>query len=159
MYNKNSDVLKKKEIEILRHAVDNIANDDAYKKANDDNIKNMINILENFLKKNKILCYGGTAINNLLPNDKQFYNKNLEIPDYDFFSPNALKLAHDLANIYYNNNYKDVEAKSGVHEGTYKVFVNFVPIADITQMDKNLFSNLYKQSIRINKINYCPPNF
>ena len=159
MYKKNFDLLKKKEIEILRNAVDNIANDDAYKKANDDNIKKMINILENFLKKNKILCYGGTAINNLLPDDKQFYNKNLEIPDYDFFSPNALKLAHDLANIYYKNNYKDVEAKSGVHEGTYKVFVNFVPIADITQMDKNLFSNLYKQSIRINKINYCPPNF
>ena len=93
MYNKNSDVLKKKEIEILRHAVDNIANDDAYKKANDDNIKNMINILEDFLKKNKILCYGGTAINNLLPNDKQFYNKNLEIPDYDFFFTECFKIS------------------------------------------------------------------
>tara|TARA_B100000787_G_scaffold12268_1_gene9046 strand:- start:1936 stop:3315 length:1380 start_codon:yes stop_codon:yes gene_type:complete len=159
MYKNNADLLKKKEIKILRNAVDNIAINDAHKIANDDNIKTMITILENFLKKNKILCYGGTAINNLLPNDKQFYNRDIEIPDYDFFSPNALKLAHDLANIYYNNNFKDVEAKSGVHEGTYKVFVNFVPIADITQMDNNLFSILYKQSITINKINYCPPNF
>lgn len=159
MYKNNIDLFQKKEISILRNAVDNIANNDARKKANDENIKNMITILEDFLKKNKILCYGGTAINNLLPNDKQFYNKNLEIPDYDFFSPNALKLAHDLANIYYNNNFKDVEAKSGVHEGTYKVFVNFVPIADITQMDNALFSTLYQQSIKINKINYCPPNF
>lgn len=159
MNKKNFDILKKKEIEILRNAVDNISYDDAYKKANDENIKNMINILEKFLKKNKILCYGGTAINNLLPKDKQFYDKNLEIPDYDFFSPNALKLAHDLANIYFNNDYKDVEAKSGVHEGTYKVFVNFIPIADITQMDIKLFNSLYEQSIKIDNINYCPPNF
>lgn len=159
MSNKEFDILKKKEIEILRNAVDNISYDHAYKNANDKTIKNMIHILENFLKKNKILCYGGTAVNNLLPYDKQFYNKNLEIPDYDFFSPNALKLTHDLANIYFKNNYKDVEAKSGVHEGTYKIFVNFVPIADITQMDVKLFDSLYQHSVKINNINYCPPNF
>jgi hypothetical protein len=52
-----------------------------------------------------------------------------------------------------------VEAKSGVHSGTYKVFVNFVPIADITLLDKKLFQNVSKKAIKINGINYCPPNF
>ena len=36
----------------------------------------------------------GTAINNILPEQDKFYNKNLEIPDYDFFSPNAFFGCH-----------------------------------------------------------------
>ena len=39
----------------------------------------------------KLVCYGGTAINALLPPDDQFYDMSIELPDYDFFSPNALK--------------------------------------------------------------------
>ena len=38
------------------------------------------------------MCYGGTAINNILPNYDKFYDTNFEIPDYDFFSPNAIEL-------------------------------------------------------------------
>ena len=119
----------------------------------------IIDILENFMRTHKIICYGGTAINNILPEQYKFYNKNIEIPDYDFFSPYAMEYARDLANIYYKAGYEEVEAKSGVHTGTYKVFVNFVPIADITFLEYKLFQNISKQTIKINGINYCPPNF
>ena len=54
----------------------------------------------------------------------------------------ATKIAKKLANIYYNAGYKEVEAKTGIHKGTYKVFVNFIPIADITYMEKSLFNNI-----------------
>ena len=150
---------EEKELKILRNAIDNATYIIGKKLVQSDTIKNIIEILETFLRTHKILCYGGTAVNNILPEQYRFYNKNIEIPDYDFFSPYAMEYARDLANIYYKAGYEEVEAKSGVHSGTYKVFVNFVPIADITLLDKKLFQNISKKAIKINGINYCPPNF
>lgn len=148
-----------KELEILRDAVD-LAQERAAKKViRNPQVKQIINIVEKFLRTNKTCCYGGTAINNILPSQDQFYDKNLELPDYDFFSPNALEDAKKLASIYYKAGYKDVEAKSGVHHGTYKVFVNFLAVADITQMDSGLFNAVYKDSIKVNGIHYAPPDY
>jgi hypothetical protein len=150
---------EEKELKILRSAIDNATFIIGKKLVQSDSIKNIIEILETFMRTHKILCYGGTAINNILPEQYRFYNKNIEIPDYDFFSPYATEYAKDLANIYYKAGYEEVEAKSGVHSGTYKVFVNFVPIADITLLDKKLFQTVSKKAIKVNGINYCPPNF
>jgi hypothetical protein len=150
---------EEKELKILRSAIDNATFIIGKKLVQSDSIKNIIEILETFMRTHKILCYGGTAINNILPEQYRFYNKNIEIPDYDFFSPYATEYAKELANIYYKAGYEEVEAKSGVHSGTYKVFVNFVPIADITLLDKKLFQTVSKKAIKVNGINYCPPNF
>ena len=150
---------EEKEVKILRDAIDSATTIVGKKLVQSDTIKNIIEILETFMRTHKILCYGGTAINNILPEQYRFYNKNIEIPDYDFFSPYAIEYARDLANIYYKAGYDEVEAKSGVHSGTFKVYVNFVPIADITFLDNKLFQNISKKAIKINGINYCPPNF
>ena len=147
------------ELAILRAAVDNIETKTSKEKLQNDTIKKMIQIVEEFIAKTKCVCYGGTAINNILPLHDQFYNKDVEFPDYDFYSPNALKHAKELADEYYKQGYEEVEAKSGLHTGTYKVFVNFLPVADITQMNVELFSNIQKESLKIQNILYCPPNF
>lgn len=148
-----------KELQILRDAVD-LAQERAAKKViRNPQVKEIISIVENFLRNNKTCCYGGTAINNILPNEDQFYDKNVELPDYDFFSPNAMDAAKDLADIYYKAGFKEVEAKSGVHYGTFKVFVNFLAVADITQMDSSLFNTVYKDSIKVNGIHYAPPDY
>lgn len=153
------ETFEEKELKILRDSVDLVTDKLGRKLVQSKSIKTIIQTLEDFLRKNKTLCYGGTAVNNLLPEKDKFYNKNIEIPDYDFFSPYAKELAKKLADIYHNLGYDEVEAKSGVHVGTYKVYVNFMPIADITYLEKNLFDTLYKNSIKINAINYCPSNF
>ena len=44
-----------------------------------------INIVEKFIIDNKLICYGGTAINSILPESKKIYDYSLDIPDYDFF--------------------------------------------------------------------------
>jgi hypothetical protein len=119
----------------------------------------MIQILEDFLFRKKLVCYGGTAINNILPKSEQFYNPEIEIPDFDFFSPNAINDAKELADIYYREGFTDVEAKSGIHIGTYKVFVNFIPIADITFMNKNIYESIWKSSILVAGIHYAPPDY
>lgn len=147
------------ELAILRHAVDETENIQAKKIAMNPDIKKIITILENFLKSKPLICYGGTAINNILPKQDQFYNKDLEIPDYDFYSKNALDDAVELANLYADAGYVEVEAKAGVHHGTFKVFVNFTPIADITYLHDVIFDELMKDSIKIAGIKYCSPNF
>ena len=147
------------ELAILRMAVDNAEEKLAKRVVNSDEIKKMIVIVENFIKVKNLICYGGTAINNILPLEDQFYNKDIEIPDYDFFTPDALSDAKELADLYYKNGYTDVEAKSGQHHGTYKVFVNFIPVADLTQLPKEIYASLKKDSVRVSGILYAPPNF
>ena len=119
----------------------------------------IIEIVEEFIAKKRLICYGGTAINNILPKQVQFYDRSVEIPDYDFFSPNALKDAKELADLYYVRGYDEVEAKAGMHPGTYKVFVNFLAVADITFLHPTLFASLKEEAIRISGIYYAPPNY
>jgi hypothetical protein len=144
---------------ILRTAVDKAQKKIGKRIINSPSIKKIISIVEEFIKKKKLICYGGTAINNILPEEDQFYDKEAEIPDYDFFSYNALKDAKELADIYYKNGFTDVEAKSGQHYGTYKVFVNYIPVADLTNIPKEIFIRLKMDAILKNGIYYAPPNF
>ena len=122
------------ELAILRNAVDNIQEKIGKKKIDNPEVEIIISIVEEFIRKKRRICYGGTAINNILPEKDQFYNKEIELPDYDFFSPSPLKDAKDLADLYYKRGFTEVQASAGVHTGTFKVFVNFMPVADITHL-------------------------
>ena len=155
----NSMTFQDCELAILRHAVDENEATLGEKMANSEDVKAIIKILENFLVRKKCICYGGTAINNILPKYAQFYNRDIEIPDYDFFSNNALNDAKELADIYYAAGYKEVEAKAGVHHGTFKVFVNFIPVADITYLDDEIYKAIQKEVIVRAGIRYAPPNY
>ena len=146
------------ELAILRAAVDKAEERQGRQVANSPEIKRIIGIVENFLRKKHLICYGGTAINNILPKQDQFYNKDIEIPDYDFYSSNALNDAKELVDLYVANGFQEVEGKSGQHHGTYKVFVNFIPVADITYIPKELFNAIKNESIKVAGILYSPPN-
>ena len=147
------------ELAILRSAVDKIGNKSGKQKLNNPDIKEIIMIVEDFLKTTRRVCYGGTAINNILPLEDQFYDKTVELPDYDFFSPDPLNDAKKLADIYYKKGFTEVEAKSGVHSGTFKVFVNFIPVADITYLVPQLYKKIHKRAIMVGGIYYTPPNY
>tara|TARA_B110000971_G_scaffold22030_1_gene19937 strand:+ start:1438 stop:2928 length:1491 start_codon:yes stop_codon:yes gene_type:complete len=147
------------ELAILRIAVDKADEKISRRNVNSPEISKIMTIVEDFIKEQSLICYGGTAINNILPQSDQFYNKDVEIPDYDFYSPNALDDAIKLADIYYKRGFTDVEAKSGQHHGTYKVFVNYIPVADISFINKEIFNTLKKDSIKVAGISYAPPNF
>ena len=147
------------ELAILRKAIDNAENKMGKRIVSTPEVQNIINIVETFIKQKNEICYGGTAINNILPEDDRFYNTEVEIPDYDFFSKNALDDAKELADVYYKKGFINVEAKSGQHHGTYKVFVNFMAVADITLVPLKIFNILKKDAISIDGILYAPPNF
>jgi hypothetical protein len=147
------------ELEILRKAVDESQERIGKKAVQSPEIQDIIKVVEMFLRKKGLICYGGIAVNNILPEDDQFYNRETEIPDYDFYSPNALEDATELANIYYSKGYTEVEAKAGQHSGTFKVFVNFIGVADITQVPRDLFETIERDSIVIDGIHYVSANF
>ena len=151
--------LAREELELLRKAVDKNQQKIRKKIVSNPDIKRIINIVEKFLVQKKRICYGGTAINNILPIEDQFYDREVDIPDYDFFSPEALKDAKKLADIYLEQGFEEVTASAGMHPGTFKVFVNFIPVADITQLVPELFKNLQRDALIINQIYYAPPNF
>lgn len=146
---KNNMSFEECELAILRGAVDNIGKKLGTNKLNNPEIKKIIGIVENFLRINKQICYGGTAINNILPLEDQFYDKSFELPDYDFFSKTPLNDAKKLADLYYKEGFTEVEAKVGIHPGTFKVFVNFIPVADITYLAPAIFKKISKHAIRV----------
>jgi len=147
------------ELAILRTSIDLAQEKIAKRVVSSPSIQQMTTIVADFIKRKRLIPYGGIAINNILPKDEQFYDEETEIPDYDFFSPNAMDDAKELADIYHKKGFEQVEAKAGQHFGTYKVFVQFIPVADITYIPKPLFNSLKKHAIRVNGILYTPPNF
>lgn len=147
------------ELAILRMAVDKAEEKIGKRVVNSEDVQKIIDIVEEFIKRKQLVCYGGTAINNILPEEDKFYNKDVELPDYDFFSSNALHDAKELADIYYKKGFLDVEAKSGQHHGTYKVFVNYMAVADITLLPKEIYSVIKKDALSVGGILYAPPNF
>ena len=119
----------------------------------------IINIIIKFVKQKRCLIYGGYALNSILPQKDRFYDK-LEIPDVDFFSPSAKQHAIELADYFMRSGFNYVEVRSGIHYETFKVYVNFIPVADITEVPKKLFSRMKRMSEEERKqIMYFLPGF
>ena len=147
------------ELAILRQAVDKADNILGNLIVNSPDIKQIFSIVETFIKTKKLIPYGGIAINAILPKTAQFYNRDIELPDYDFYSPDALNDTKELCDLYAKAGYEEVEGKPGIHAGTYKVFVNFIPVADITYIHKDIFDALKRDAIMVSGILYAPANF
>jgi Poly(A) polymerase catalytic subunit len=98
-------------------------------------------IVKNFIIKKGLKLYGGTAINAYLPKDRKIY-KDTDIPDYDFYSYDPWNHAVELTDEFYKAGYEFCEARAGIHKGTYKVFVNMWPVADISYLPKKEFDKI-----------------
>lgn len=127
--------------------------------ASDPLLKKAIDIVAKFLRRNRVMCYGGTAINNILPPEDQFYDISVEVPDYDFFSETPQEHAIEIADQLVAVGFTSVEVKPGAHLGTFKVFANYVGVADISHIEEDIFDKLWKESVVKERIHYVPPNF
>lgn len=127
--------------------------------AEDTEARKIVDIMERFLRIKARVVYGGAAINAHLPANKQFYDPKLYLPDYDFMTPDPLQDCADLITIFQHEGFDEVEAKFGIHEGTYKVFVNFRAAADITYMPPEIYERIIRDSRQIEGIHYASVNF
>lgn len=100
-----------------------------------------------FLKKQKVLLYGGYAINELMPEKDKIYSKNT-LPDIDVFTVDSINLAKDMIKLFKQNNIEVASFSEALHPGTYKVFVQGIQIVDITGVSKQAFAKLAKNSMK-----------
>jgi hypothetical protein len=127
--------------------------------ASNPDVQKMMGVVLKYIQTHRVLCYGGTAINNLLSKKNQFYDPELDIPDYDFFSMNPQEDARKIVDLLIKAGIANVEAKPGIHLGTFKVFADYTGVADITSMSRPLFEKLWKDSVVKGDVHYCPPDF
>ena len=121
----------------------------------DTESRRIVEVMENFLRIRSRLIYGGAAINAYMSPKNKFYDPRLHLPDYDFLTPDPLQDCTDLIAEFQKAGFEDVEAKLGIHEGTYKVFVNYRPAADITYMPPTLYERLLADSSLIDGLRYA----
>jgi hypothetical protein len=127
--------------------------------ASNPDVQKMMGVVLKYIQSHRVLCYGGTAINNLLSKKNQFYDPEVDIPDYDFFTVNPQDDARKIVDLLIKAGIANVEAKPGMHLGTFKVFADYTGVADITTMSKPLFEKLWKDSVVKDGVHYCPPDF
>ena len=118
----------------------------------------IISVVETFLAERNRIIYGGAAINALLPKNLRFYGPD-DLPDYDFLTPDALEDCAILMEKYKIAGFKDVETRLGIHEGTYKIFVNYRAAADITEMPKDIYARLHKKARKRGGLLCAPPDW
>ena len=127
--------------------------------AGNSDIKKMMGIVYKFMQTHRVLGYGGTALNNLLPKNKQFYDFSKEVPDYDFYSETPQEHSKVIADRLAAEGLANIQVKPGVHLGTFKVFADYIPVADVSTLSKPIFSKLWNDSVIKDGVRYVPPNF
>jgi len=124
-----------------------------------ENLQRALDIVEEFLREKGRTCYGGMAINAHLPKPAQFYDLTQVLPDYDFFSPEAEADAQELRRRMVREGLPAPAVRPGMHEGTFKVYVDYTAVADCTQIPEWLYKVLVKRALVVDGIHYTDANF
>jgi len=130
----------------------------SYENAHNEKLLLALDTIRKFLKEKHRVCYGGTAMNAILPKKLQFYNPEVDLPDYDFFTPDIDGDIDYLVKKLRDAGFEDVYHRVGIHEGTKKILVNFTPIADMTAISPNIYGVFLKRSYLRNGIHYTDPD-
>lgn len=121
----------------------------------------MIYIVRDFVIKNKRKVYGGFALNKLIeqvaPQDKFYDDTNVKDWDIDFYSPDPINDAKEIANKLKEKGFHYIQAREAQHDETYKVFADTADCADITYVPRNIYNKIpYKE---INGLYITGPHF
>lgn len=143
----------------LKNIIDKLEIDDI--KKNFFLTKDIMEEVANFVKKEKLILYGGYALNMILPKNKKIYRYHTPA-DYDCYSYNPKKHAIKLAKILKKKKYRFLKVRMAVHENTYKVFVGMISIIDLTLIDKhtyNIFLKIHKNELLTKYFKYYKNNY
>lgn len=105
--------------------------------------------------KNKIVLYGGTAMNMYLDDKSKFYTV-CDIPDYDGYILNAQKTSLNFAKQLKEKKYNYILLKKAFHKNTFKLSWEFNDIADFTDISEEDYRMLVKKSTLIDGFLVAP---
>ncbi len=149
----------KRQMKSLAAAAEKAGEIIAYESANNQEIQYALDIIANFLRKKGRVCYGGTAINAILPKNLQFYDPKKDLPDYDFFTPQPEEDIQEIVQMLNDAGFSEVVERVGIHAGTHKIMVNFIPVADMTFLHPDFYKAVHRRSIVREGIHYCDQDF
>lgn len=129
-----------------------------YAEAHNDEVLQGIRIVEDFLRRRGRICYGGTAMNAYLPKKYKFYDPDNSIPDYDFLTTDSAADLAELEKDLRAEGFTEIAARPGMHEGTTKLFLNYVAIADLTEIDEGLYDIFKRKAHTLKGIAYMDIN-
>ena len=112
--------------------------------------KRALNIVRDFIMKKNLVLYGGMAIDFSLKaaGHRGIYGEGL-LPDYDFFSADNITDCHLLAQLLFDQNFKNVQSITAIHPFTRKIRITEVDyVADISFFPKPYYDFLPTISFR-----------
>jgi len=89
-----------------------------------------------------------------LPAQHKFYDPETSLPDYDFLTPTGSDDVAILKRMLRKEGFIEISDRQGIHEGTTKLYVNFTPVADITEINPLFYQIIAKRSIKVDGITY-----
>ena len=124
----------------------------------------LIYIIKEYCLYNKLLLYGGAAINELLCEKDKIYDYNMDDIDLDYYSYNPIKHCKNIMKLINKYKFKLLKKyiliiKNGLHFGTYRIIINNIPLIDITYIGEEYYKILYKLSIKKNKFYIVPRDY
>lgn len=106
--------------------------------------KEIIKIIEEYVKEKGLIVYGGNAQNlavKLIDPKGCFYDDD-GVHDYDVYSFDPVNHAEELTEIIYKKGYKNIIASEAIHVETYSIKYYGVALCDLSYMPKYIFDNL-----------------
>ena len=104
-----------------------------------------VSIIKKFIADKQLIIYGGTAVDYALRlhGDSIYPDEMLDIPDLDFYSPDSVRDAYELATILYEAGYTSARAIPAMYVITMRVDIadnHF--LADISYVPPEVFKTL-----------------
>ena len=106
----------------------------------------IIYTVRDFVIEKKRKIYGGFALNLLIgmkePKDKFYKDDDIEKWDIDFYSPDPINDAIEIANRLHKKKFKNVQGTEAQHDETYTVFAEGEKCADISYVPRNIYNKI-----------------
>ena len=112
---------------------------------NIDEINSALLVVARFIQEKELILFGGNAIDLALREHGDFIYPDHQLPDYDFYSTDNVNDAYELANIFKDKGFTNINVIRGIHPQTMKIRINFQWVADIgfiTKENKNKIKTL-----------------
>lgn len=123
-----------------------------------DKIEFALNLVKDYIIKNKLLIVGGTAIDYALKLKKEtLYNDLYQVPDFDIMSPNNVEHANNIGQILCNNKFENISIIPAIHHTTVRVQLLGFTVFDSTYVPQYLYDKI--PYLEYNECKFVDPNF
>lgn len=142
MFSKKDIKIFEKKIEELEDTADELTTEINKSYINEQ--KDIIRIIEKFIKDKKLIVYGGNAQNLAIKriNPKEVFYDDDDVHDYDIYSYDPVNHIMELTKKLYDFGYTNIIAVEAIHVETFSLKYFGKALCDMSYMPKYVFDNL-----------------